>query len=76
MMMMMMMMMMMIFFLQFTGKIVAKSVIDLFLSWTVRFPKMFVLWFGPFDARVLLNHPETIKKVLKTAGRKCIAAIN
>ncbi|XP_022342994.1 cytochrome P450 4F8-like [Crassostrea virginica] len=54
----------------FTGKIVAKSVIDLFLSWTVRFPKMFVLWFGPFDARVLLNHPETIKKVLKTADPK------
>lgn len=55
--------------LKFSGKINTQTIIAKFLEWTAKYPKIFVLWFGPFDPKVVLNHPDTIKKVLKTAGQ-------
>lgn len=55
--------------LKFSRKIAGQSLIDKILEWTAKYPKMYVLWFGPFDARVVLNHPDSIKKILKTAGQ-------
>lgn len=55
--------------LKLSSKITGQAVIDKFLEWTTKYPKMFVLWFGPFDPKVVFNHPDTIKKVLKTAGQ-------
>lgn len=54
----------------FSGKINTQTIIAKFLEWTAKYPKIFVLWFGPFDPKVVLNHPDTIKKVLKTADPK------
>lgn len=35
---------------------------------TAKFPRMYKFWLGPFNATVVLNHPETIKQILKHAG--------
>ncbi|XP_062596561.1 cytochrome P450 4F4-like [Saccostrea cucullata] len=37
---------------------------------TARFPRMYKFWVGPFNATIVLNHPETIKQVLKYADSK------
>lgn len=55
--------------LKFSNKIAGQSVVDKFLEWTAKYPRMYVLWFGPFDARVVLNHPDPIKRILKTSGK-------
>lgn len=35
---------------------------------TAKFPRMYKFWIGPFNATVVLNHPETIKQILTHAG--------
>ena len=42
--------------------------IDKVLEWTARFPKMFIIRPGLGRVRVLLHHPECVKKVLVTSG--------
>ncbi|XP_048734105.1 cytochrome P450 4F2-like isoform X2 [Ostrea edulis] len=37
---------------------------------TAKFPRMYKFWIGPFNATIVLNHPETIKQVLKYADPK------
>lgn len=37
---------------------------------TAKFPRMYKFWIGPFNATVVLNHPETIKQILTHADPK------
>nr|XP_022335145.1 cytochrome P450 4F4-like [Crassostrea virginica] len=37
---------------------------------TAKFPRMYKFWLGPLNATVVLNHPETIKQILKHADPK------
>ncbi|XP_078333592.1 ultra-long-chain fatty acid omega-hydroxylase-like [Crassostrea virginica] len=49
---------------------VGQYLFDKWIEWTERYPKLFLNWVGPTSVRVVLNHPESIKKILKTADPK------
>ena len=34
-----------------------------------KYPKFFRIWLGPFRVFISLNHPDTVRALLKTAGR-------
>ncbi|XP_056019487.1 ultra-long-chain fatty acid omega-hydroxylase-like [Ostrea edulis] len=46
------------------------SRLDKLQEWTVQFPKMYILWIGLSRVRVILNHPDSLKKVLITSDPK------
>ena len=40
------------------------------VDYAVKYPRYYLLVHGPFKSKLLLNHPETIKQLLKTAEPK------
>lgn len=42
---------------------------DQIISLTKEFPKFYRVWFGPLKPNIVLVHPESIKVLLKTAGK-------
>lgn len=58
-----------VFFLKFLGKINMQMIIVKFLEWMVKYLKIFVLWFGFFDFKVVFNYFDIIKKVFKIVGQ-------
>ncbi|XP_065934057.1 cytochrome P450 4F8 isoform X2 [Magallana gigas] len=44
--------------------------LDKIIEWTEKYPTMFLLWIGPATARVVLNHPDSLKQILRTADPK------
>lgn len=40
------------------------------MEWTEKYPKMFLTWIGPATVRVILNHPDSVKQILRTAGNE------
>jgi hypothetical protein len=56
------------FFRQFQGGVLGQHFLDKMLEWTRKYPTMYVMWLGLSQVRVVLNHPDSIKKILATAG--------
>ena len=42
---------------------------EYFSNLTRKYPKFYRIWLGPFRAAISLNHPDTVRALLKTAGR-------
>ena len=42
---------------------------EYFSKLTSKYPKFYRIWLGPFRAVISLNHPDTVRALLKTAGR-------
>ncbi|XP_052716992.1 cytochrome P450 4B1-like isoform X1 [Crassostrea angulata] len=49
-----------------------KHYMDKLVEWTEKYPKMFLTWIGPATVRVMLNHPDSVKQILRTADPKPI----
>lgn len=47
-----------------------KHYMDKLVEWTEKYPKMFLTWIGPATVRVILNHPDSVKQILRTAGNE------
>ena len=43
-----------------------------FMEWTKQFPRCFVFHVGPIRSVLILNHPDTVKQLLKTAEPKAV----
>ncbi|XP_048752320.2 cytochrome P450 4F1-like [Ostrea edulis] len=54
----------------FSGGSYGQQILDKMMEWTRKYPTMYVVWIGLTQVRVVLNHPDSIKKILATADPK------
>ena len=47
--------------------------IQMGLSWVKKYPRYYVFHVGPFRSALILNHPDTIKQIMKTSEPKAFA---
>lgn len=56
--------------MQFLGKGGSNARLQRAIEWTAKYPKFFITYFGPTRVTCTLNHPDTVKILLKGAGKR------
>lgn len=56
--------------MQFLGKGGSNARLQRAIEWTAKYPKFFITYFGPTRVSCTLNHPDTVKILLKGAGKR------
>lgn len=56
--------------MQFLGKGGSNARLQRAIEWTTKYPKFFITYFGPTRVTCTLNHPDTVKILLKGAGKR------